>query len=174
MTPVQSLQHMLNHLSRPINTLPRLSENGIFDEATLEAVMIFQRDFGLPVTGIVDQSTWDTVAALYYDHLLQFGPPPPLHVFPTGTSSVGESEQAAEIRIAQAIFSELGSIISNFEVVEYNGINSGAVFRNLQTLQQLASLPVSGVLDRRTWAVLSSLYRTYITRAASRTFHLSD
>jgi len=173
MNPVQSLQHMLNHLARTIKTLPRLAESGTFDETTLEAVMIFQRDFGLPVTGIVDLNTWETISSLYFENLFQFGKPPLLHVFPSGTGSVGESEHPPEIRIAQTIFAELTKVISNFEEVEHDGVNSGATFRNLQKLQVLASLPVSGVLDRRTWAVLSSLYRVYVTRSATRTSPLS-
>lgn len=173
MNPVQSLQHMLNHLARTIQTLPRLAETGVFDEETLEAVMIFQRDNNLPVTGIVDLATWDAITALYYDHLFRFGPPPPLHVFPNGSETVGENEQAAELRIVQAMFEELSKFISNFEHTGTDGVNSNATFENLRTLQALASLPDSGILDRATWAILAQLYSTYVTRHATRTFPLS-
>ena len=173
MNPVQSLQHMLNHLARTIQALPRLAETGTFDEATLEAVMIFQRDFALPVTGIVDLTTWNVILSAYYDNLVQFGFPSPLHVFPDGTDSVGKLEQAAELRIAQAMFAELAKFISNFESTEFDGVNSGATFQNLRKLQTLSALPESGILDRATWGVLSSLYRTYVTRRAMRTFPLS-
>ena len=170
MNSVQSLQHMLNHLARTIETLPRLAETGNFDEATLEAVMIFQRDFNLPVTGIVDQTTWDAITALYYQHLFQFGPPSLLSVFPGGTNLVGEDERAAELFIAQALLSELYNVISNFEPVELNGINSNATLRNLKTIQILSGLPDSGILDRATWSVLAALYRTFVTRRAMRMF----
>ena len=63
MNPIQSLQHMLNHMARTIPTLPRIAETGQFDEDTLEAVMIFQRDSRLPVTGVVDQLTWNAITA---------------------------------------------------------------------------------------------------------------
>ena len=166
MNPVQSLQHMLNHLARTIQTLPRLAETGQFDEPTLEAVMIFQRDFGLPVTGIVDQTTWDAVAARYYQNLFQYGTPPLLSVFPSGSYSVGESEQTAEILIVQAMITELAKMIANFESVELDGVNSGATLRNLRHLQGLSGLPVSGSLDRATWSILAALYRTFVTRRA--------
>lgn len=169
MNPVQSLQHMLNHLARTFPNLPRLGESGIFDEPTLEAVMIFQRDFGLPVTGIVDQVTWDAITGAYYQNLIQFGEPPLLHVFPGGTSRVRENEQAAELFIVQAILTELFNIFSNFETVELNGVNSGATLRDLRQIQTLASLSESGTLDRATWAILAALYRTFITRRAFST-----
>ena len=173
MNPVQSLQHMLNHLARTLEGLPRLAETGVFDEATLEAVMIFQRDFGLPVTGIVDQLTWDAIAGAYYLNLIRFGEPPLLHVFPSGTGSVAEFESAAEVRVAQAMFTELLTVFSDFEQPLLDGINTGATTRNLKRIQSLANMPGSGILDRATWAVLTALYRAYITRHAMRTFPLS-
>lgn len=172
MNPVQSLQHMLNHLARTITALPRIAETGQFDEPTLEAVMIFQRDFDLPVTGIVDQITWNAITSAYYTNLKQFGPPPLLHVFPSGTNTVGESERTAELLIAQAIITELIKKISNFEAIELNGLNSGATLRNLKRLQLLASLPDNGILDRATWAILAALYSAFVTRDAMRTFPL--
>ena len=172
MNPVQSLQHMLDHLARTIQTLPRLPETGQFDESTLEAVMIFQRDFGLPVTGIVNQMTWETIKSAYYQNLFQYGEPPLLSVFPSGTHSVGESDRAAEISIVQAILTELSKLIVNFEAVEFSGTNAGATLRNLMTLQTISGLPVTGVLDRATWAVLAALYRIFVTRRAMCTFPL--
>lgn len=173
MNPVQSLQHMLNHLARTTDGLLRLAETGIFDEATLEAVMIFQRDFGLPVTGIVDQLTWDAITDAYYLTLFHVGAPPLLHVFPGGTNTVSELERAAEVRIIQAMLTELASLFTNFEQPLPDGINSGATTRNLKRIQSLSGLPDSGILDRATWAILAALYRTYITRHAMRTFPLS-
>lgn len=172
MNPVQSLQHMLNHLARTIHTLPRLAETGTYDEPTLEAVMIFQRDFGLPVTGIVDQAVWDAITAVYYDNLLHFWTPPLLQVFPDGSNTVNEGERASELLIAQAMLSELIGVLSNFEAVPFDGINTGATLRNLKQIQRLASLDETGIFDRATWAVLAALYRIYITRQAMRTFPL--
>lgn len=173
MNPVQSLQHMLNHLARTLEGLPRLAETGIFDEATLEAVMIFQRDFDLPVTGIVDQLTWDAITEAYYLNLIQFGEPPLLHVLPSGTGAIPEAEKAAEVRIAQAILTELLTVFSDFEPTLLDGVNAGATTRNLKRIQLLANMPDTGTLDRATWAILAALYRAYITRHAMRTFPLS-
>ena len=173
MNPVQSLQHMLNHLARTLQGLPRLAETGEFDEATLEAVMIFQRDFSLPITGIVDQLTWDAITTAYYLNLIQYGEPPLLHVFPSGTGAIQEAGSAAEVRIAQAMLAELFLVFSDFDQPLLDGINAGTTTRNLRRIQSLSNLPVSGVLDRATWAVLTALYRAYITRQAMRTFPLS-
>ena len=52
--PIRSLQYMLNQLAIHNDILTRLAVDGIFGERTLEAVMVFQRENGLPVTGVVD------------------------------------------------------------------------------------------------------------------------
>ena len=63
--PVRSLQTMLRTISFAYPFLPRLTPDGIFGERTLEAVMLFQREFFPPVTGQVNQATWDAIVSLY-------------------------------------------------------------------------------------------------------------
>lgn len=169
MNPIQSLQHMLNHMARTIPTLPRIAETGQYDEDTLEAVMIFQRDSRLPVTGVVDQLTWDAITAAYYLNLFQTGTPPGLNVFPLGTTVIRETEYDPLIFVVQAIMSALSSKVSNLEDVELNGVNSDGTAKNIRILQTLSSLPENGALDRSTWAVLSHLYRAFITRRSMET-----
>ena len=64
--PVRSLQTMLRTISFAYPFLPRLTPDGIFGERTLEAVMLFQREFFPPVTGQVNQATWDAIVSLYH------------------------------------------------------------------------------------------------------------
>ena len=59
--PVSSLQHMLRQLSFTYKFLPELAVDGVFGERTMEAVMRFQKAAGLPVTGTVDQATWNAI-----------------------------------------------------------------------------------------------------------------
>ena len=172
MNPIQSLQHMLNHMARIIPTLPRIAETGQFDEDTLEAVMIFQRDSRLPVTGIVDQLTWNAITSAYYLNLFQTGTPPSLSVFPFGTTVVRETEYAPIIFVVQAMMSALSDKISNFEKNELNGVNNGGTAKNIRILQSLFSLPENATLDRPTWTVLSHLYRALVTRRSIDTSHL--
>ena len=62
--PVRSLQYMLRRLAGRYDFLPQLALDGIFGERTLEAVMLFQREFHLPVTGVVDEETWQRIYEL--------------------------------------------------------------------------------------------------------------
>ena len=58
---VERLQYMLSVLSAYIPEIPPLNIDGIFGQATREAVLAAQRRFGLPLTGSVDADTWDEI-----------------------------------------------------------------------------------------------------------------
>ena len=62
---VRFLQYMLALLSEYIEEIPSISIDGIFGTATGNAVRAAQRYFGLPITGIVDEETWDELYDQY-------------------------------------------------------------------------------------------------------------
>lgn len=55
---VRQLQFMLRVVSEYIDNIPRIAEDGIFGEATRNAVLAFQRFAGLTPDGIVGPATW--------------------------------------------------------------------------------------------------------------------
>ena len=58
---VEHLQYMLSVLSAYIPEIPALTIDGVYGNATRNAVLAAQRRFGLPQTGIVDYNTWDEI-----------------------------------------------------------------------------------------------------------------
>ena len=62
---VLQLQEQLNAISNNYPLIPKVQEDGIYGAGTAEAVQVFQRVFGLPVTGTVDYRTWYKVQEIY-------------------------------------------------------------------------------------------------------------
>lgn len=62
---VRLLQYMLSVLSTHIPSIPPLSVDGVYGQATRAAVLAAQRRFGLPETGTVGPQTWDEIYAQY-------------------------------------------------------------------------------------------------------------
>ncbi len=58
---VRHLQYMLSVLSSFIDQIPELAIDGIYGNATANAVRAAQSWFGLPITGTVDAQTWDEI-----------------------------------------------------------------------------------------------------------------
>ena len=162
--PIRSLQYMLNQLAIHNDTLTRLAVDGIFGERTLEAVMVFQREYRLPVNGVVDLSTWDAIRAAYFQMELLYGAPPALNVLPNGTYAAAEGAEDEPILIVQAMFVSLTKVTTNFLPCQFNGCNDGDTCKNIREVQRIAGLPVTGILDRSTWSYMVQLYQALITR----------
>lgn len=62
---VRLLQYMLSVLSAHISSIPPVTIDGIYGQATRAAVLAAQRRFGLPETGTVGQQTWDEIYDQY-------------------------------------------------------------------------------------------------------------
>ncbi|HCO62433.1 MAG TPA: peptidoglycan-binding protein [Clostridiales bacterium] len=163
---VRELQTLLDQLARHDPRLLRLTPDGRFGERTLEAVMRFQRDYGLPVTGTVDLTTWETLVAAYRQHLLHHGLPTPLRVLPHGHFQTLPGSDSPQLQVAQALLGTLLPYIANLPAAVPGQGNVGQTQQALLLIQQLAGLPPTGALDRATWEALTRLYHTYVTRDA--------
>lgn len=62
---VRQMQEQLLTISGVYTAIPGITPSGYYDEATQEAVEAFQRIFGLPVTGVVDFTTWYKISQIY-------------------------------------------------------------------------------------------------------------
>ena len=63
--PIRSLQTMLRVIAENDPQIPSVVPDGIYGRDTMRSVSAFQRSFGLPITGTVDQRTWDTIVVQY-------------------------------------------------------------------------------------------------------------
>ena len=62
---VRQMQEQLNAIANAYPALPKISVDGIFGQATANAVREFQSVFGLPANGIVDYPTWYKISEVY-------------------------------------------------------------------------------------------------------------
>ena len=61
------LQRYLTRISQSITELPEVSPTGYFGNITEQAVRSFQEFAGLPVTGVVNAETWNTIVSVFED-----------------------------------------------------------------------------------------------------------
>ncbi|MDD3192646.1 MAG: peptidoglycan-binding protein [Oscillospiraceae bacterium] len=64
---VLKMQRYLNFIANTYTSIPRVSTDGIFGNATRGAVLAFQRQFGLTADGIIGQQTWNRIVQVYSD-----------------------------------------------------------------------------------------------------------
>ena len=62
---MRQLQEQLTRISQDYPYIPAVSADGIYGQATADAVRRFQDVFGLPQTGVVDYPTWYKISEIY-------------------------------------------------------------------------------------------------------------
>jgi hypothetical protein len=162
--PVRSLQEMLRTISYVHPALPPLFPNGTFGEGTLEAVMLFQREFGLPVTGTVTLTDWKVLTAEYRRVKRLLARPQTAALFPAGGDVFQPGDRDPLLYPIQGMFCALAEGMAGIEPCVPSGVFDQATGQNVRWLQGCAGLPVTGALDQETWASLCRLYATFLTR----------
>ena len=164
--PVASLQHMLRWLSRAYPSLPVLVVDGVFGERTLEAVMVFQRELGLPVTGVVDRAVWDAIRDAWLSLAQRDGITRPARIFPAEGDRVEEGESREYMILPQTMFQVLSRHFQGIAPDQADGVHGAASADNVRWLQRAAGVPETGTMDQAAWDALSRLYEIFVVKGA--------
>lgn len=73
---VKALQEYLNVISLQYQSITPVVPTGEFGPRTTDAVTAYQEQFGLPVTGIVEQITWNSITNTFKNVVSQRTPRP--------------------------------------------------------------------------------------------------
>ena len=162
--PVRSLQYMLNQLAIHNPKLIRLTVDGIFGERTLEAVMVFQREYHPPVTGVVDLGTWNAIRDAWLSQQPKTSYSRATRIFPSEGIQVHEGETKEYLIVPQTMFNILAKQFEGIAPCEADGCNGPASAENIRWLQKAAGLPQTGCMDTATWDALSHLYEIFVVQ----------
>ena len=149
--PIRSLQTMLRVLAEDDNRLPTVVPDGIYGPSTMNAVTAFQRQKGLPVTGIVDQPTWDLIVEFYEPALIRVGKAQPIEVILDPGQVFRRGDRSPYVYLLQSMLTQLSNDHPVIEPPGHSGIMDNETARSLSAFQQLSGLPVTGEFDKITW-----------------------
>lgn len=149
--PIRSLQTMLRVLAEDDNRLPTVVPDGIYGPTTMNAVTAFQRQKGIPVTGIVDQPTWDLIVAYYEPALVRVGKAQPIEVIIDPGQVFRRGDRSPYVYLLQSMLTQLSNDHPIIEPPGHSGIMDEETARSLSAFQRLSGLPVTGDFDKTTW-----------------------
>ena len=156
--PVRSLQTMLRVIAQDDERQPSLIPDGIYGNQTMQAVTAFQRNNGLPATGITDQATWEAVVSVYEPAAVRIGPAQPLEIILEPGQVLRRGDKAPNIYVLQAVLQVLSDAYSSITPPTHTGILDDATAISIQTFQELTGLPQTGEADKITWKQLALHY----------------
>ena len=156
--PVRSLQTMLRVIAEDDPSLPTVIPDGIYGPSTMIAITAFQRREGIPVTGIVDEGTWEQVVAAYEPALVRVGKAEPIEILLEPGQVILLGEHSPYIYLAQGMLAQLSNDHTEILYPNLTGILDDLTFSALLAFQTLAGLSPTGTLDRITWQHLSKQF----------------
>ena len=156
--PIRSLQTMLRVIAENDPTLPTVVPDGIYGPETTHAVAIFQRNHGLPITGVTDQSTWETVVSLYEPAQVRRDAAFPLEIILNPGQVIRKGERHPHLYLVQAMLTVLSEIYESVARPTLSGLLDEITADSLASFQQLSGLPMTGHLDKHTWKHLALQY----------------
>ena len=153
--PIRSLQTMLRVLARDDPRLPLVVPDGIYGPTTMNAVSAFQRQNGLPVTGVTDQITWERIVAAYEPALIRVDKAEYIEIIMDPGEVFRAGDASPYIYLAQGMLIQLSGDHPQIIDPGISGVIDSDTSQSLAGFQQLAGLPVTGELDKITWKHLS-------------------
>ncbi|MBQ8345294.1 MAG: peptidoglycan-binding protein, partial [Clostridia bacterium] len=164
-----NLQRYLRFLSRYDNRIPPIPIDGFFESRTEEALRAFQVGFGLPPTGIADQTTWDALYAEYLRLTEENDRTPRIHLFPKTPENYEAAlgEESAFVAILQLLLNELRIIYDQIPSLSATGRFDETTQDAVKRFQEASHLPVTGRVDLRTWNRMLSDFDQYASDPVS-------
>lgn len=156
--PIRSLQTMLRVIAENTPDMESIVPDGIYGPETLRIVSGFQRNHGLPVTGITDQSTWDAIVAVYESALVEQDQAQVVEIILNPSQVIRKGERHPHLYLVQSMLKVLSQNYGSIPDPEITGILDDATEDSLFRFQQLSGLPATGRLDKHTWKHIALQY----------------
>lgn len=123
------------------------------EEAAL-AVRAYQQAYGLPVTGEIDDKTWDSIVETYHKLMDKAEP---LTIFPAGAFLLQKGDSGDLVQLVQVLYNLIAEHYSNLATITVDGDFDDETAAAVRAVQRLSALPETGAIDRQTWNRLAAL-----------------
>lgn len=160
---VRFVELRLNRIGKNYPAIPKVSEVSIvFTDETEAAVKEFQRIFGMPVTGVVDRSTWYRIQFIYS------GVKRLNEVESEGVSldevslqlptAIYEGETGIYVSVLQYYLHAVSIYYAEVPSIEVDGIYGPKTAEAVAAVQNLFGLEQTGSVDRQTLFAVYDIY----------------
>ena len=161
--PVTTVQYYLSIIAYFNGALEPVPRSGTFGPETVAAVERFQEFYGLPVTGIVDNATWNTITKIYTEtvaSLPQGYQGNNAKLYPGFFLTKGMRNQSvSDLQTYLQLIAKNIPEIPSVSVTGYYGDQTEAA---VSAFQRLYGIDVSGAVGPVTWATIANQYDAFV------------
>ena len=164
---VLTIQRELNRISRNYPLIPSIPEtDGVFGKTTENAVKTFQEIFNLKPDGIVGEATWYTLKRVFnavkrlselYSEGITISEAQRVYTYPLRLGSAN-----VYVRIIQFYLDFIAYFNRSLPRLKADGVFGEDTENAVKAFQQYAGIPVTGVVDSRTWYAILAEYNNIL------------
>ena len=166
--PVRSLQQMLRLIGEDRGQAISVIPDGIYGQQTRGAVANFQREQGLPITGVADSRTHRRVSQEYDQAYTRVAPAEPLQLILNPNQTLTEGEEHPYLYLVQVMLQALSAAYRSIPAPAATGVLDSDTAQALADFQYLSGLSQTGQLDKITWKHLALQYPLAVNIAQSQ------
>ena len=161
--PVRAIQRDLNRISQNYPAIPKINDTlGIYNQETEDAVKKFQEIFSLPVTGVVDKSTWYRIKYIYtsvkkLSDLYSEGLTEEEATFQY-RDELQYGDTGIEVEFIHYYLDALAFLDDDIPRLKTNSVYNDNTRTMVRAFQQKYGLPVTGKFGYADWNVLKNTY----------------
>ncbi|MBR2951862.1 MAG: peptidoglycan-binding protein [Clostridia bacterium] len=167
---VRVLQYFLRYIANFNPNVPTLTADGQFGPATEEAVRAFQTEYGLPVTGVVNEPTWDSIYNVYLSLVASI----PLEyregrIIPFPGTTLVRGSSGESVVLLQEYLNYIAQTYTDIPSVTVDGQFGPATENAVRAFQEVFALTgPEGVVGANLWDSITNVYEDlyYGNRAA--------
>jgi peptidoglycan hydrolase-like protein with peptidoglycan-binding domain len=156
---IRLMQEYLNKLSTKYPSIPYLTADGKFGPATQQAVIAFQKLFGLSPDGIIGKQTWDRIVS-EYNSLSTEGPPQ----YPGRLLKIGSSGD--DVKAMQSCLGAISRVYPSIPELSADGQFGSGTAAAVKEFQSLFGLSADGVIGPSTWEKIIEICSTLPSASA--------
>ena len=155
---VRELQYLLNLVSEFVNMVPSVTIDGIFGENTAAAVRAYQSVAELPVTGVVDVDTWESLYRAYQGILAILPEDYGWVIEPYPGYPLTRGQRGEDVRLLQNYLNLISDIYTEIPKIAVDGDFGPSTEAAVKAYQQIFGIPVTGVVGAGTWDSIANTY----------------
>lgn len=165
---VRLLQYFLSYISLFVPTVQSTALDSIFGTSTAEAVRSFQQSYSLPVTGVVDETTWYEIYNVYQGLVSSLGTEyTEGTVVPYGGFALRVGTESEYVTLLQEYLNYIAKTYTQIPIIPVTGYFGAMTYNAVTTFQRLFGLEEDGVVDVETWNAVINTYEDLYNGAAT-------
>lgn len=154
---VTIIQTYLNYIAAFYSSIDAVEVDGIFGQATKKQVEQYQRLFSLPVTGVVNSATWNSIGDVYT--LISA-----IVLYPGNPIKLGDSNRY--VAYLQIYLNDIASVNNFVAPFAIDGIFGNKTLDAVKKFQTKYNLTSDGIVGEDTWNTLIDVYLSEVRNIA--------